>query len=181
VSRVGRLPVAVPSGVEVKVNGSHVKIKGPKGEMEFTFSPKIAIALTDGEIEVTRPSDAREMRSLHGTTRALIQNMVIGVTEGFKKELQLVGVGYRASMAGKNLVLNVGYSHPVEIEPPTGITFEVGDRAQQIFVTGIDKQAVGQISADIRKVRPPEPYKGKGIRYKDEYVRHKAGKAGKVA
>jgi len=181
VSRVGRLPVAVPSGVEVKVNGSHVKIKGPKGEMEFTFSPKIAIALTDGEIEVTRPSDAREMRSLHGTTRALIQNMVIGVTEGFKKELQLVGVGYRASMAGKNLVLNVGYSHPVEIEPPAGITFEVGDRAQQIFVTGIDKQAVGQISADIRKVRPPEPYKGKGIRYKDEYVRHKAGKAGKVA
>ncbi len=180
-SRVGRLPVAVPSGAEVKIDGSHVKIKGPKGEMEFTFSPKMEIAFADGEITVKRPSDAREMRSLHGTTRALIQNMIIGVTEGYQKELQLVGVGYRASMTGKNLTLNVGYSHPVEIEPPSGITFEVGDRAQQIFITGIDKQAVGQIAADIRKVRPPEPYKGKGIRYKDEYVRHKAGKAGKVA
>lgn len=180
-SRVGRLPVAVPSGVDVKIDGSHVKIKGPKGEMEFTFSPKIKIAVTDGEIAVKRPSDAREMRSLHGTTRALIQNMVTGVTEGYMKELQLVGVGYRASMEGKNLTLNVGYSHSVEIEPPSGITFEVGDRAQQIFITGIDKQAVGQIAADIRKVRPPEPYKGKGIRYKDEHVRHKAGKAGKVA
>jgi len=181
VSRVGRLPVVVPSGVEVKIDGSHVKIKGPKGEMEFTFSPKIKIAFADGEIAVKRPSDAREMRSLHGTTRALIQNMITGVTEGYKKELQLVGVGYRASMTGKNLTLNVGYSHPVEIEPPPGITFEVGERAQQIFITGIDKQAVGQIAADIRKVRKPEPYKGKGIRYKDEYVRHKAGKAGKVA
>jgi len=181
VSRVGRLPVAVPSGAEVKIDGSHVKIKGPKGEMEFTFSPKMEIAFADGEITVKRPSDAREMRSLHGTTRALIQNMIIGVTEGYQKELQLVGVGYRASMTGKNLTLNVGYSHPVEIEPPSGITFEVGDRAQQVFITGIDKQAVGQIAADIRKVRPPEPYKGKGIRYKDEYVRHKAGKAGKVA
>ena len=180
-SRVGRLPVVVPSGVEVKITGSHVKIKGPKGEMEFTFSPKIEIMFADGEIAVKRPSDAREMRSLHGTTRALIQNMITGVTEGYKKELQLVGVGYRASMTGKNLTLNVGYSHSVEIEPPSGITFEVGDRAQQIFITGIDKQAVGQIAADIRKVRPPEPYKGKGIRYKDEYVRHKAGKAGKVA
>jgi len=181
VSRVGRLPVVVPSGVEVKITGSHVKIKGPKGEMEFAFSPKIEITFADGEIAVKRPSDAREMRSLHGTTRALIQNMITGVTEGYKKELQLVGVGYRASMTGKNLTLNVGYSHPVEIEPPSGITFEVGDRAQQVFITGIDKQAVGQIAADIRKVRPPEPYKGKGIRYKDEYVRHKAGKAGKVA
>jgi large subunit ribosomal protein L6 len=181
VSRVGRLPVEVPSGVDVKINGSHVKIKGPKGEMEFTFSPKIDIAVADGEVVVTRPSDARELRSLHGTTRALIQNMIIGVTKGYQKELQLVGVGYRATMDGKNLVLNVGYSHPVEIEPPSGITFEVGERAQQVFVSGIDKQAVGQISADIRKVRKPEPYKGKGIRYKDEYVRHKAGKAGKVA
>ena len=180
-SRVGRLPVVVPSGVEVKIDGSHVKIKGPKGEMEFTFSPKIKIAFADGEIAVKRPSDAREMRSLHGTTRALINNMITGVTEGYQKELQLVGVGYRASMTGKNLTLNVGYSHSVEIEPPSGITFEVGDRAQQIFITGIDKQAVGQIAADIRKVRKPEPYKGKGIRYKDEYVRHKAGKAGKVA
>jgi len=175
------LPVEVPSGVDIKIDGSHVKIKGPKGELEFTFSPMIEISFQDGEIVVKRPSDTRELRSLHGTTRALIQNMVTGVKDGFQKELQLVGVGYRASMQGKNLVLNVGYSHSVEIEPPPGITFEVGDRSQQVFISGIDKQVVGQISAVIRKVRPPEPYKGKGIRYKDEYVRRKAGKAGKVA
>jgi large subunit ribosomal protein L6 len=174
------LPVGVPSGVEVKIDGSHVKIKGPKGEMEFSFSPHITIELKDDEVIITRPSDEREMRSLHGTTRALIQNMVIGVTDGFQKELQLVGVGYRANMQGKNLVLNVGYSHSVEIEPPAGITFEVGERNQQVFISGIDKQQVGQVAADIRKVRPPEPYKGKGIRYKDEYIRRKAGKAGKV-
>jgi large subunit ribosomal protein L6 len=180
VSRIGRLPVEVPSGVDIKINGSHIKIKGPKGEMEFTFSPSINLSFEDGEIKVTRPSDIREMRSLHGTTRALIQNMIIGVTDGFQKELQLVGVGYRAAMQGKNLVLNVGYSHSVEIEPPPGIDFEVGDRAQQIFITGIDKQKVGQVAADIRKVRKPEPYKGKGIRYKDERIRRKAGKAGKV-
>jgi len=180
VSRIGRLPVEVPSGVDVKINGSHIKIKGPKGEMEFTFSPNINLSFEDGEIKVTRPSDIREMRSLHGTTRALIQNMIIGVTDGFQKELQLVGVGYRAAMQGKNLVLNVGYSHSVEIEPPPGIDLEVGDRAQQIFITGIDKQKVGQVAADIRKVRKPEPYKGKGIRYKEERIRRKAGKAGKV-
>ena len=180
-SRIGRLPVEVPSGVDIKINGSHVKIKGPKGEMEFTFSPGIDLSLKDGEIIVTRPSDIREMRSLHGTTRALIQNMIIGVTDGYQKELQLVGVGYRAAMQGKNLVLNVGYSHSVEIEPPQGIDFEVGDRAQQVFIRGIDKQKVGEVAADIRKVRKPDQYKGKGIRYKDERVRRKAGKAGKVA
>ena len=180
-SRIGRLPIEVPSGVDVKINGSHVKIKGPKGELEFTFSPGIDFSFKDGEIKVTRPSDVREMRSLHGTTRSLIQNMIIGVTDGYQKELQLVGVGYRAAMQGKNLVLNVGYSHQVEIEPPPGIEFVVGDRAQQIFISGIDKQKVGQVAADIRKVRKPEPYKGKGIRYKDEWVRRKAGKAGKVA
>ena len=180
-SRVGRLPVDVPSGVEVTIVGSHVKIKGPKGEMEFDFSPEMEISFGEGQIAVKRPSDAREMRSLHGTTRALIQNMVTGVTDGFQKELQLVGVGYRANMEGKNLVLNVGYSHPVEVVPPDGISFEVGERNQQIFISGIDKQSVGQVAADIRKVRPPEPYKGKGIRYKDEYIRRKAGKAGKVA
>ena len=179
-SRVGRLPVVVPSGVDVNIEGSQVKVKGPKGEMAFTFSPQIEISLKENEILVNRPSDAREMRSLHGTTRALIQNMVTGVTEGFQKELQLVGVGYRANMEGNNLVLNVGYSHPVVVEPPQGITFDVGERNQQIFISGIDKQVVGQIAADIRKVRPPEPYKGKGIRYKDEYIRRKAGKAGKV-
>ncbi len=180
-SRVGRLPVDVPSGVDVTIVGSHVKIKGPKGELEFTFAPRIEISFADGQIAVKRPSDGREFRSLHGTTRALIQNMITGVTEGFQKELQLVGVGYRANMQGKNLVLNVGYSHPVEIVPPDGITFEVGDRNQQVFISGIDKQSVGQVAADIRKVRPPEPYKGKGIRYKGEYIRRKAGKAGKVA
>jgi len=181
VSRVGRLPVEVPSGVDVKIDGSHVKIKGPKGEMEFTFSPEIEILLNENEIQINRPSDARQMRSLHGTTRALIQNMVIGVTDGFQKELQLVGVGYRANMEGENLVLNVGYSHSVVVEPPAGIKFEVGERNQQVFISGIDKQSVGQIAADVRKIRPPEPYKGKGIRYKDEYIRRKAGKAGKVA
>jgi large subunit ribosomal protein L6 len=175
------LPVEIPSGVEVTIKGPYVKIKGPKGEMEFEFSPEIEISSADGQIAVKRPSDTREMRSLHGTTRALIQNMVIGVTDGFQKELQLVGVGYRANMEGKNLVLNVGYSHTVEVVPPDGITFEVGERNQQVFISGIDKQSVGQVAADIRKVRPPEPYKGKGIRYKDEYIRRKAGKAGKVA
>lgn len=180
-SRVGRMPVEVPSGVDVKIDGSHVKIKGPKGEMEFAFSAEIEILMNEDEIQVNRPSDAREMRSLHGTTRALIQNMITGVTDGFQKELQLVGVGYRANMEGKNLVLNVGYSHPVVVEPPEGITFEVGERNQQIFISGIDKQSVGQVAADVRKIRPPEPYKGKGIRYKDEYIRRKAGKAGKVA
>ena len=180
-SRVGRLPVALPSGVDVKIDGSHVKVKGPKGELEFVFSPAIEILLNENEIQVNRPSDAREMRSLHGTTRALIQNMITGVTDGYQKELQLVGVGYRANMEGKNLVLNVGFSHSVVVEPPEGITFEVGERAQQVFISGIDKQSVGQVAADVRKIRPPEPYKGKGIRYKDEYIRRKAGKAGKVA
>ena len=180
-SRVGRLSVDVPSGVEVKIEGSHVKIKGPKGEMEFSFAPEIEILLNENAIQVNRPTDARQMRSLHGTTRALIQNMVTGVTDGFQKELQLVGVGYRANMEGENLVLNVGYSHPVVVEPPQGIKFEVGDRNQQVFISGIDKQSVGQVAADVRKIRPPEPYKGKGIRYKDEYIRRKAGKAGKVA
>jgi large subunit ribosomal protein L6 len=181
VSRVGRLPVGVPTGVDVKISGSHVHIKGPKGELEYTFSPEISIAMNENVIQVSRPSDAREMRSLHGTTRALIQNMVTGVTDGFQKELQLVGVGYRANMTGDNLELNVGYSHPVVVEPPQGVSFEVGERNQQIIISGIDKQVVGQVAADIRKIRPPEPYKGKGIRYKDEYIRRKAGKAGKVA
>ena len=153
-SRIGRLPIEIPTGVDVKITGSHVKIKGPKGEMEFTFSPSIELSFKDSEIIVTRPSDTREMRSLHGTTRALIQNMVTGVTDGFQKELQLVGVGYRATMQGNNLVLNVGYSHSVEVEPPQGVSLEVGDRAQQVFISGIDKQKVGQIAADIRKVRP---------------------------
>jgi large subunit ribosomal protein L6 len=173
--------VEIPSGVDVKIDGTHVLVKGPKGELEYTFSSDLEIKEENGEIVITRPNDQRETRSLHGTTRALINNMVLGVTEGFEKELRLVGVGYRATMSGTNLVLNVGYSHPVEIEPPEGITFEVGERNQQVIVRGYDKQKVGQIAADIRKVRPPEPYKGKGIRYQGEWIRRKAGKAGKVA
>ncbi len=180
-SRIGRQPVEVPSGVDVKINGSHITVKGPKGELEYRFSPDMEITLDKGEILVKRPSDSRVMRSLHGTTRALIENMVTGVTDGFEKELTLVGVGYRANLQGNMLVLNVGYSHPVEIEPPEGISFEVGEKSQQVIIRGIDKQVVGQVAADIRKVRPPEPYKGKGIRYVDERIRRKAGKAGKVA
>lgn len=180
-SRIGRQPVEVPSGVDVKINGSRITVKGPKGELEYTFSPDMEITLDNGEILVKRPSDSRVMRSLHGTTRALIENMVSGVTDGFEKELTLVGVGYRANLQGNTLVLNVGYSHPVEIEPPEGITFEVGEKSQQVIIRGVDKQVVGQVAADIRKVRPPEPYKGKGIRYVDERIRRKAGKAGKVA
>jgi large subunit ribosomal protein L6 len=181
VSRIGRLPVEIPSGVDVKIDGTQVNIKGPKGELEYSFSPEVSITVEEGSVVVTRPSDEKALRALHGTTRALLNNMVIGVTEGFSKDLELVGVGYRANMEGKNLVLNVGYSHPVEFIPPEGIEFEVADRNQKITISGVDKQKVGQIAADIRKVRPPEPYKGKGIRYSGEYIRRKAGKAGKVA
>ena len=179
-SRIGRLPVEVPSGVDVKINGTHVRVEGPKGELEYTFSPEFDISLKENEVIIERPSEEREIRALHGTTRALLNNMVVGVTDGFTKVLELVGVGYRANMQGKNLVLNVGYSHPVEIVPPEGITFEVTERSRRITVQGCDKQQVGQVAADIRKVRPPEPYKGKGIRYQGEYIRRKAGKAGKV-
>ncbi|MFO7944088.1 MAG: 50S ribosomal protein L6 [Anaerolineales bacterium] len=179
-SRIGRLPVEIPSNVEVEIEGSRLRIKGPKGELEDTFSSDLEISFNEGEILVTRPSDDRVLRSLHGTTRALINNMVIGVTDGYTKELELVGVGYRANIQGTSLVINVGYSHPVEIDPPEGIEFEVGEKSRTIVVKGYDKQKVGQVAADIRKVRPPEPYKGKGIRYKGEHIRRKAGKAGKV-
>ncbi len=179
-SRIGRLPVDVPSGVDVKIDGTHVCVKGPQGELEYTFFPSLEISFKEGQIIVKRPSDDREIRALHGTTRALLNNMVIGVTKGFLKDLELVGVGYRANLEGDNLILNVGYSHSVEITPPDGITFEVTERSRKITVRGYDKQKVGQVAADIRKVRPPEPYKGKGIRYSGEYVRRKAGKVGKV-
>lgn len=180
-SRIGRLPVDIPSNVEVKINGSRVQVKGPNGEMDYTFSSDLTISYQDDQVVITRPSDERQLRALHGTTRAIISNMVTGVTEGYTKELELVGVGYRATMQGNNLVLSVGYSHPVEIEPPDGVSFEVGEKNRLIVVKGYDKQKVGQIAADIRKVRPPEPYKGKGIRYKGEHIRRKAGKTGKVA
>jgi large subunit ribosomal protein L6 len=180
VSRIGRMPVVVPDGVEVKIKGSHVRVKGPKGELEHTFPADMKIKLEDGEVNVQRPSDLGMHRSLHGMTRALINNMVFGVSTGFEKILEVNGVGYRAELSDNNLILYVGYSHPVVIEPPTGISFDWDARARQIKVMGYDKQVVGQVAADIRKVRPPEPYKGKGIKYLDERIRRKAGKAGKV-
>ena len=179
-SRVGRLPIELPKGVDVEIKGTHVRVKGPKGELSHTFPPVIEIALEDGQVSVTCSSEEQFNRAMHGTTRAVINNMVVGVSEGFEKFLEIHGVGYRAEMTGTTMVLNVGYSHSVEIVPPAGITLEVLERNNLIRVSGYDKQVVGQISAEIRKVRPPEPFKGKGIRYRGEYVRRKAGKAGKV-
>ena len=174
------MPVIVPDGVDIKIKGSNVQVKGPKGELQHTFPADMEIKLEKGEVKVNRPSDEPNHRALHGMTRALINNMVVGVSSGFSKVLEVNGVGYRASLDGENLVLNVGYSHPVIVEPPEGIEFEVDERTRQITVKGYDKQVVGHIAADIRKVRPPEPYKGKGIKYLDERIRRKAGKAGKV-
>ena len=179
-SRIGQLPIVVPAGVDVKIKGTHVRVKGPKGELQHTFPADMAISLEDGEVVVKRPSDERTHRAFHGMTRALINNMVLGVSTGFSKVLEINGVGYRAELEGNNLILNVGFSHSVKIEPPEGIEFEVDARTRQIVIKGYDKQVVGHVAADIRKVRPPEPYKGKGIKYLDERIRRKAGKAGKV-
>lgn len=178
-SRIGKLPVSVPAGVEVNIDGATVSVKGPKGELTSTFSSILTIEKAeDGSIVVTRPNDEREARSLHGLTRTLINNMIIGVSEGYKKTLELVGVGYRAAVKGDKLELQLGYSHPVIVEKPAGITFECPEQTK-IVVSGIDKQQVGQVAADIRKWRKPEPYKGKGIRYEGEHVRRKEGKAAK--
>ena len=179
-SRIGRLPVAVPSGVEVEIKGSYVRVKGPKGQMERVFPAGMKISKENNIVKVERPSDERQDRALHGMTRALIQNMVSGVSNGFEKVLEVNGVGYRAEMKAKNLVVYVGFSHPVEIEPPQGISFNVDPKTRQIFIRGYNKEKVGQVAADIRKVRPPEPYKGKGIKYLNEKIRRKAGKTGKV-
>ena len=176
-SRIGNNPVPLPGGVEIKVNGPDVSVKGAKGTLERTFDSRISFNVNEGEIEVVRADDNRETRALHGLSRALLNNMIIGVSDGYKKDLEMVGVGYRASLKGKAIELLVGFSHPVLIEAPEGIEFEVPDNTK-ISVSGIDKQLVGQVAADIRKVRPPEPYKGKGIRYAGEHVRRKAGKAG---
>jgi large subunit ribosomal protein L6 len=178
-SRIGKQPIQLPSGVDVQINGSTVMVKGPNGELTHTFPAVMTIDQDDGTLTVVRPSDAQEHRALHGMTRALIQNMVTGVSSGFEKVLEVEGVGYRSEMSGANLVLYVGYSHPVQIEPPAGIEFKSENRGREIRVRGFDKQAVGQIAANIRSVRPPEPYKGKGIRYQGEIVRRKAGKTGK--
>ncbi|TAK12187.1 MAG: 50S ribosomal protein L6 [Anaerolineae bacterium] len=179
-SRVGRLPIPIPAGVEVDVKGNQIRVKGPKGELNRTLPPVVAVKVEDGHVVVSRHSDEKFDRSMHGTARALLNNMVVGVSKGFEKTLEIQGVGYRAEMKGKTLVLHVGYSHPVEMEPPTGIAFEVGERNIIIVVRGYDREEVGQQAALIRKVRPPEPYKGKGIRYQGEFVRRKAGKAGKA-
>lgn len=180
-SRIGRLPVDVPAGVQVNVQGSNVHIKGPKGELQRTFSSLIGIALEDNQVVVSRRSDKPEERALHGTTRAVIANMVHGVSTGFEIVLEVEGVGYRSEMEGNILVLHVGYSHPVKVEPPDGISFESDQKTRQIKVLGFDREVVGQTAAEIRRIRPPEPYHGKGIRYAGEKIRRKAGKAGKGA
>ena len=177
-SRVGNKPVELPEGVDVKIEGQAVTVKGSKGELNRSFNERIGFDIDNGIVTVTRPDDTRESRALHGLSRALLANMVTGVSDGYRKELEIQGVGYRASLKGKDIELLVGFSHPVTVEAPEGITFEVPEPTK-ILVSGIDKEQVGQVAADIRKVRPPEPYKGKGIRYVGEYVRRKAGKAGK--
>ena len=180
-SRIGRLPVDIPTGVQVELTGSKIRVKGPKGELHREFSKLIDIKMEDNQLKITRASDNPEERALHGTTRAVLANMVHGVSKGFEVVLEVEGVGYRAEMDGKKLALFVGYSHPVKMDPPIGVSFETDAKTRQIKVLGFDKELVGQIAANVRKVRPPEPYHGKGIRYQGERVRRKAGKAGKGA
>jgi large subunit ribosomal protein L6 len=175
------LPVEIPGGVKVDVQGSNIHVKGPKGELQRTFSSLIGIAMENNQLVITRKSDDPAERALHGTTRAVLANMVNGVSKGFEVVLEVDGVGYRAEMEGKNLSLHVGYSHPVQVEPPAGISFEADAKTRQIKVLGFDKELVGQIAANIRNVRPPEPYHGKGLHYLGEHIRRKAGKAGKGA
>ena len=179
-SRIGRKPINIPAGVTVTIDANVVTVKGPKGTLTQAFHPNMNIKAEGNEILVTRPNDEKENRALHGLTRTLVHNMVVGVTEGFKKELDVNGVGYRVQMQGKNLVMNLGYSHQVIVPSIDGITIEC-TTANKIVISGYDKQAVGQFAAEVREKRPPEPYKGKGIRYTGEVVRHKEGKAGKGA
>jgi large subunit ribosomal protein L6 len=177
VSRIGRKPISLPPGVETKIENNIITVKGPKGSLSQSIPEDITIDQQENELLVTRPSDLKKHRAMHGLTRALVANMVTGVTTGFEKKLEMVGVGYRAQMQGKKLVINIGFSHPVEVEPPQGIEFEV-PAVTKITVKGIDKQLVGNTAADIRAIRKPEPYKGKGLRYENEVVRRKAGKTG---
>lgn len=179
-SRIGIKPISVPNGVSVDIgNGNAIQVKGPKGQLDQKLTPRLQLVQEDGLIRVVRESEERELKALHGLTRSLLNNMVVGVSDGYSKVLEIQGVGYRASMQGKNLVLNVGYSHPVTMVPPEGITFAV-EGNNRITVSGINKQVVGEEAARVRGTRPPEPYKGKGIRYAGEFVRRKAGKAGKA-
>jgi len=175
------MPIPIPAGVQVQINGTQVDVKGPKGEMQRDFSPLIGIAMEGEQIVVTRQSERPTERALHGTTRAILANMVQGVSAGFERVLEIDGVGYRAEMNGKNLVLYMGFSHPVELEPPDGISFDVDPKTRQVFVRGFNKETVGQVAANVRNVRPPEPYHGKGLHYLGERIRRKAGKAGKAA
>jgi large subunit ribosomal protein L6 len=181
VSRIGRMPVVIPAGVQVDVKGSSVRVKGPKGELARNFSSAIGIEMENGQIVVKRSSNAPTERALHGTTRAILANMVEGVSTGFQRVLEIEGVGYRAELNGKNLILYMGFSHPVEMEPPAGITFDVEAKSRQVIVRGFDKELVGQVAVNVRSVRPPEPYHGKGLHYQGERIRRKAGKAGKAA
>ncbi|HCQ8721517.1 TPA: 50S ribosomal protein L6 [Enterococcus faecalis] len=177
-SRIGNKVVVLPAGVEIKQDGNNITVKGPKGELTREFSSDIKMNIEGNEVTFTRPNDSKEMKTIHGTTRANFNNMVVGVSEGFQKSLELIGVGYRAQVQGNKLTLNVGYSHPVEMTAPEGVTFEVPANTQ-VIVKGINKEVVGELAANIRGVRPPEPYKGKGIRYVGEFVRRKEGKTGK--
>ncbi len=177
-SRIGRMPITVPAGVEVNLDGTHITVKGPKGTLERDLHPAMIVEIDAGVISVKRPDDAKENRSLHGLTRSLINNMVVGVTEGYKKELDVNGVGYRAQKDGNKLVMNLGYSHPVTMEEIDGISIEVPSN-NKIIISGIDKQKVGQFASEVRGKRPPEPYKGKGIKYVDEVIKRKEGKTGK--
>ena len=177
-SRIGRMPVTVPSGVDVTIEGREVTVKGPKGTLRHTVAPPIDVAKNDGVLTVTRPSDEGEIRALHGLSRSLIANMITGVTEGYRKTLEIVGVGYRVQARGSDLEFSLGFSHPVVVTPPEGISFRV-EAPTRFVVEGIDKQQVGEIAANIRKLRKPDPYKGKGVRYQGEQVRRKVGKAGK--
>ena len=179
-SRIGRLPITVPAGVKVDIKGNDVNVKGPKGELSRSFSTVVKIEEDNGTITITRKSDEASIRALHGTSRALLNNMIVGESEGFTIILEIDGVGYRPEMNGKNLVLYVGYSAPKEVVPPEGISFEVDTKTRQVKVMGHDREQVGQVAADIRFIRPPEPYKGKGIHYLGEKIRRKAGKSGKA-
>jgi large subunit ribosomal protein L6 len=177
-SRIGRMPIDIPSGVTITIEGQQVSVKGPKGDLSLRVKEPIVAAMVENQVVVTRPDDERESRSLHGLTRNLISNQIVGVTEGFSKNLQVVGTGYRLASKGQGVELQLGFSHSITVEPPAGITFTV-EGNDKLTVSGIDKQAVGEVAANIRKLRKPEPYKGKGVRYEGEQVRRKAGKAGK--
>src|SRR4030095_4399016 len=178
-SRIGRLPIPIPAGVDVTLDGNHITVKGPKGELSRDLSPVLTVVREDSVLRVERPNEDKRSRELHGLTRTLIANMVTGVTTGYRKGLEITGVGYRATLVGRKLQLSLGYSHPVEIDPPKGIEFEV-ENPTRLAVVGIDKELVGQIAARVRATRKPEPYKGKGVRYAGEYIRRKGGKAGKI-